>query len=68
MKWRDGLIFSGFAVVILLGWSGVFEAKGHVPAGQAAFVELDPVKMDFLRQNFNDASDQVRVVILVSPT
>lgn len=68
MKWRNGLVFGAFAVLILLGWSGVFDPKGHAPAGQPAFVELDTMKMDALREAFNSAADRVRVVILVSPT
>jgi len=68
MKRRDMLLFAGFAILIVLGWSGVFESKGHVPVGQPAFAELDTLKMDALREAFNSASDQVRVVILVSPT
>ena len=68
MKRRDMLLFAGFAILIVLGWSGVFESKGHAPTGQPAFVELDSKKLDALRETFNSAADQVRVVILVSPT
>ena len=68
MKRRDILLFGGFAILIVLGWSGVLDPKGKVPAGQPALVELDTLRMDGLRQAFNNAADQVRVVILVSPT
>jgi hypothetical protein len=54
--------------LVFLGNNGVFSRKGHAPPGQPAFVELDPQKVDDLRQAFNAADSQVCVVLWVSPT
>jgi hypothetical protein len=65
---RTVLILGAVAVLFFLGINGVFSPKGHTPPGQPAFVELDAQKMDGLRQAFNAADSQVRIVLWVSPT
>jgi hypothetical protein len=40
----------------------------HTPAGQPALTSLSPANFEVLRQAFNSASDQVRLVLLLSPT
>jgi hypothetical protein len=65
---RSLLILGAVALLFFLGINGVFSRKGHAPAGQPAFVELDPQKVDDLRQAFNAADGQVRIVLWVSPT
>jgi hypothetical protein len=65
---RSLLILGAVAVLFFLGINGVFSSKGHAPSGQAAFVELDLQKVDDLRQAFNAADRQVRMVLWVSPT
>jgi len=65
---RSLLILGAVAILFFLGINGVFSPKGHAPAGQPAFVELDPQKIDDLRQAFNAADGQVRMVLWVSPT
>lgn len=65
---RKWLILGAVAVLFFLGVNGVFSPKGHAPAGQPAFYELNPQKMDDLRQAFNAADSQVRVVVWAAPT
>jgi hypothetical protein len=38
------------------------------PAGQPLLKELDPAALNDLRQEFNQTSNQIRVVLLLSPT
>ncbi len=68
MKRRDLLILGAVALLFFLGINGVFSSKGHAPLGQPAFVELDSQKLEGLRQAFNAADGQVRIVLWVSPT
>ncbi len=68
MKKRNYLILGAVALLFFLGVNGVFSPKGHAPVGQPAFVELDPQKLEDLRQAFNAADSQARVMIFVSPT
>ncbi len=68
MKRRNLLILGAVALLFFLGINGVFSPKGHAPPGQAAFVDLDQQKLEGLRQAFNAADGQVRVVIFVAPT
>jgi len=65
---RSLLILLAVGVLFFLGLTGVFSPKGHVPAGQPAFVELDPQKMDGLRAAFNAADSQTRIVLWAAPT
>ena len=65
---RQWLILGAVAVLFFLGVNGVFSPKGHAPPGQPAFVELDAQKMDDLRQAFNAADGQVRIVLWAAPT
>jgi hypothetical protein len=65
---RQWLILVAVAILFFLGINGVFSPKGHVPPGQPAFVELDPQKMDTLRQAFNADQDKLRIVLWAAPT
>ena len=65
---RSLLILMAVAILFFLGVNGVFSPKGHAPPGQPAFVELDAQKMDGMRQAFNAADNQVRMVLWVAPT
>lgn len=40
----------------------------HTPAGQPALASLTPANFEVIRQAFNGASDQVRLILLLSPT
>ncbi len=65
---RNGLILGAVALLFFLGINGVFSPKGHAPPGQPAFVALDAQKMDSLREAFNAADGQVRMVLWAAPT
>jgi hypothetical protein len=65
---RSLLILAAVAVLFFLGLTGVFSPKGHAPAGQPAFVELEAQKMESLRQAFNAADSDVRIVVWAAPT
>jgi hypothetical protein len=65
---RRWLILGAIAVLFFLGVNGIFSPKGHAPPGQPAFVELDAQELDHLRQAFNAADSQVRMVLWVAPT
>jgi hypothetical protein len=68
MKKRNLLILGVVAILFFLGINGVFSPKGHAPPGQPAFVELDQQKLEGMRQAFNAADAQVRIVLWVAPT
>lgn len=40
----------------------------QVPDGQPALVTLDASSLDLLRQDFNRASNDTRIIVLLSPT
>jgi hypothetical protein len=40
----------------------------NVPAGQPALTHLAPDSAETLRVDFNQAADNVRVIVLLSPT
>jgi hypothetical protein len=65
---RTPLILGAVAVLFFLGVNHVFSPKGHAPPGQAALVELNPEKLEDLRETFNGAESQIRIVLWVSPT
>ncbi len=65
---RTLLILGGVALLFFLGINGVFSPKGHAPPVQPAFVELNPQKLEDLRQEFNATDSEVRIVLWVSPT
>ena len=65
---RSLLILLAVGVLFFLSLTGVFSPKGHVPAGQPTFVELDRQKMEGLRTAFNAAESQRRIVLWVAPT
>ena len=48
------------------GWH--YYGGSRVPAGQPALISLNAQNLDGLRAAFNAASDDVRVVLLLSPT
>ena len=38
------------------------------PAGQQPLVRLDNANIDSLKESFNDSTDSVRVIVMLSPT
>jgi hypothetical protein len=55
-----------FVGLLALGWH--FHGGEKVPAGQPPLLSLTPANFDQLRAAFNDASGDVRIVLLLSPT
>jgi hypothetical protein len=61
-------ILAAFVIVALLALGWHFYGGQTVPSGQAPLVSLTPNKIDQLRAAFNQASGDVRIVLLLSPT
>jgi predicted negative regulator of RcsB-dependent stress response len=59
-------------VVLLAALLGAFGwyrwSERQVPAGQAPLATLGAASLDTLRTEFNAHADQVRIVVLLSPT
>ncbi len=45
-----------------------FTRARHAPAGQPAMVEVNAATLSTLQAEFNRTSDQLRVILLLSPT
>jgi hypothetical protein len=62
----------GLAAAVLVAGAVAFGwlrfAPRHVPAGQPALVTLAPGATQALHQAFNAGEDEVRVLVLLSPT
>jgi hypothetical protein len=54
------------AAAILAGWEEFRPRERVTPAGQPALVELQSAQP--LQRAFNDVSNEVRVIVLLSPT
>lgn len=54
------------AIVMALGWWQF--ATRIVPTGQPPVVTIDPANMATLRNEFNAAAGDVRIIALLSPT
>ena len=56
-------------LVLLLGFGAWYQFGSHdAPAGQAPLRALAGASLDPLAEDFNHASSQVRIVLLLSPT
>jgi hypothetical protein len=66
MKKRVSILAAVALGLLALGWH--FYGGATVPAGQPALVSLTTGNFDELRTAFNAASDEVRIVLLLSPT
>jgi hypothetical protein len=54
------------ALAALVGWSFI---GGHrTPAGQPALATLDSDSFSSFKAEFNDSTDRIRLVVLLSPT
>lgn len=57
------------AAAIVLSVIGRYFLGGHrVPAGQPPLAELTRASIDSLKSEFNRTPDQLRIVLLLSPT
>ena len=64
-RWISGVIIAILAISAYLLWTGV---PGRTPPGQMRLVELNNTALDAMKADFNEASDSVRVIALLSPT
>jgi hypothetical protein len=62
------IIFIAIPIVILVLaiWFGVFSHQ--TPAGQPPLGELNASSLETLKAEFNRASEQFRIIVLLSPT
>lgn len=62
------LIVGVVAVAALAAVARYFFAGHAVPAGQPPLAELSGDTLDSLKDDFNRTTDQIRIVLLLSPT
>ena len=67
MTRRRGILLAS-ALVLLLGFAEWYQYAGGVPEGQAPLTALGTASLDAVAEEFNRASDQIRIVLLLSPT
>lgn len=67
---RKRTIYGTLAVVvaILVALVFYFYLGSTAPAGQAPLVRLDNTNIDSLKTFFNESTDSVRVMVMLSPT
>ena len=66
MKRTWSIVFAA-AVMVILG-AVYFTRTGHAPTGQSSLVELNGSTLSALQAEFNRTSDELRVILLLSPT
>ncbi|HVP48238.1 MAG TPA: hypothetical protein VMT32_16710 [Bryobacteraceae bacterium] len=62
---------SVLAAILALAFVGAlvyFNGGGQVPSGQAPLQSLTPQNLTEIKNSFNAATDDVRVLLLLSPT
>ena len=60
------LALAGLAILLLAGYVAL--RPRHTPDGQPQFVSLEPENLADFQRQFNDAAENVRVLLLLSPT
>ena len=65
---RAGRIAIAVVGLLLAGAGYRYLGTHHVPAGQPALVTLDAGSIDAVRQDFNRAANETRIIVLLSPT
>ncbi len=67
MSLRTALLLATAAIVLLL--AARFYLSGHqVPAGQPPLAEMNSESLAILKSDFNQNSDRLRLILLLSPT
>lgn len=61
-------VFVVVAVVLLAAIARYYFASHRVPAGQAPLAELTINSLASLKADFNRSANEVRIVLLLSPT
>ena len=66
---RKALGFAGIALLgVLLIAAYYTYAPRHVPDGQPPLARIVPQNFSDLQRQFNEGSDQARILVLLSPT
>jgi hypothetical protein len=67
---RKGIIYGSLAIVvaIVLLIVSYLYLGSTVPAGQQPLVRLNDANIDALKKTFNESTDSVRVIVMLSPT
>ncbi len=67
MSLRTALLLATAAIVMI--FVARFYFSGHqVPAGQPALAEINGASLAILKSDFNQNSDRLRLILLLSPT
>ena len=66
MKIRRLVLIAVIAALVLLSWYAW--GPSHTPPGQPALASLTKENFSSFKDSFNDASDRIRMVLLLSPT
>ncbi len=67
MSLRTALLLATAAIILLLAARFCF--SGHqVPAGQPPLAEMNSESLAILKSDFNQNSDRLRLILLLSPT
>ena len=56
------------AVIVAILAAVYITRTGHAPAGQPSLVEMNGSTLSALKAEFNQTSDKLRVILLLSPT
>lgn len=67
---RKSIIYKSIAIVVavILLIAAYLYLGSTVPVGQKPLVRLDSSNIDSLKKSFNESSDSVRVIVMLSPT
>ena len=65
---RRGWIAIALVAVVLAALAQRQFGTHNAPAGQPALANLDAASLDRLRADFNRATDEARVILLLAPT
>lgn len=65
---KRGFLITGVVSVLAVLWFFFGYGAHDAPQGQPPLVHLNPERLDALRQHFNAASSETRVLVLLSPT
>jgi hypothetical protein len=65
-KFSIVVALAGLAILLLAGYAAL--RPRHTPDGQTQLVSLEPENLADFQSQFNDAAENVRVLLLLSPT
>jgi hypothetical protein len=65
---RRKYVLDATVAILIIGALVYFYGGGQTPSGQPPLVRLTPEKISQVQTAFNAAKDDVRVLVLLSPT